>query len=127
MPWLLLMVGLYDLGIWFSVSVFHPLICCQRFISISGGDSKYECSACGKTFVSETNLKRHRQVHQEPQVCHCGATFSTKEALKEHENAKHKRLYVCKECPVWRQFFSRSGLFSHCILAHKTNSTLKVS
>ena len=59
-------------------------------------------------------------------MCQCGAKFSTKEALKEHENAKHKRLYVCKECPVWRQFLSRSGLFAHQLLRHKTGSKLEV-
>ena len=60
-------------------------------------------------------------------MCHCGASFATKEALKEHENAKHKSLYVCRECPSWRQFSSRSGLFAHKIRSHKSSTTLKVS
>ena len=92
----------------------------------SDKDSNVTCRKCGKTYASPVNLKRHLQIHKEPLKCHCGASFGTKEALKEHENAKHKSLYVCKECPVWRQFWSRSGLFAHRLANHKTSSRLKV-
>ena len=96
------------------------------YYTFSDDKSTFMCSYCGKMYSSVVNLRRHQQIHEEPQHCHCGAIFTTKEALKEHENAKHKSLYFCKKCPNLRRFSSRSGLFAHNVKAHKADTSLKV-
>jgi len=45
----------------------------------------YQCLSCGKTFVTNEELKRHERTHAKPFVCsRCSKSFARREQLKTH-------------------------------------------
>jgi len=54
----------------------------------------WKCDACGKTFRSKSELRRHGRVHsgERPYPCpECSSRFKQKSHLKVHIDAHHKR------------------------------------
>ena len=78
---------------------------------------------CGKIFGKKSNLQRHTStVHEKKSAfacAKCKKTFTTKVALKNHENSEHSEapiFYVCQYCQKnWKNSFNlKSHEKYHC-------------
>lgn len=63
----------------------------------------YICNLCGHSFQDRHNYRRHKDSHMQHRnyICeHCGACFYRKNALQDHQIAKHsnEKNFVCNEC-----------------------------
>ncbi|EPQ17226.1 Zinc finger protein 709 [Myotis brandtii] len=72
----------------------------------------WECSVCGKVFMSRSSLNRHMRSHTAPKPCKyqeygkkpykckiCGKAFSYLQPFQKHErNHSVEKSYKCKEC-----------------------------
>eukprot|EP00092_Neocalanus_flemingeri_P038716 GFUD01042158.1.p1 GENE.GFUD01042158.1~~GFUD01042158.1.p1 ORF type:complete len:333 (-),score=67.93 GFUD01042158.1:3-1001(-) len=76
------------------------------------------CTECGKTFVNNDKLKRHRMIHtgEKPYPCdECDSKFSRKDKLSHHRNVKHNEsyertgheCYICNKAHVDRWHLNR--------------------
>ena len=67
---------------------------CQKEVVISKWKQNFQCSDCGSTFSSQSNLKLHIDaIHEKkkPWLCsECGDSFSTQNNLKRHISTVHK-------------------------------------
>ena len=67
---------------------------CQKEPVIFKSKQTFQCSDCGSTFSSQSNLKLHiDSIHEKkkPWLCsECGDSFSTQNNLKRHISTVHK-------------------------------------
>ena len=67
---------------------------CQKEPVIFKSKQNFQCSDCGSTFASQSNLKLHIDaIHEKkkPWLCsECGDSFSTQNNLKRHISTVHK-------------------------------------
>lgn len=74
----------------------------------------YQCSLCGKGFLSHTGLSHHLMAHEGRKfVCPvCDSKFNQKPHLKYHLNKVHK----VSQCPICSQTFDIGDEFNQHIL-----------
>ena len=82
-----------------------------------------QCSDCGSTFSSQSNLKLHIEaIHEKkkPWLCsECGDSFSTQNNLKRHISTVHKgeKPFSCSLC--YRSFSGKRHLKKHIQEVHE--------
>lgn len=89
---------------------------------------KYECDKCGKQFLIQKNLTRHKLTHIKPndKIFNCGkchTTFQSATLLREHENYIHERVCksTCYDCgEMFNQKYSLMRHKRHHCPAKKT-------
>ena len=78
----------------------------------TAGFKPWECSACGKFFLSHSSLNRHmscqieykprehQKYHKKVYKCkNCGQTFVSPSALRTHKRSHiGEKLYACEQC-----------------------------
>lgn len=80
----------------------------------------YSCDDCGKSFLWNSELKRHRRVHtgERPYICgECGNCFGRQSTLKLHQRIHTgEKPYQCGHCG--KCFRQSSNLHQHHRLHH---------
>jgi len=79
----------------------------------------HECQLCGKTYNTGKNYSRHVRCHTVPYSCSiCKLKFSTGTYLKEHTRSVHGGMkFWCKECG--NVYTQRASLRKHILEKHK--------
>uniref|UniRef100_A0A182NBF1 Protein krueppel n=1 Tax=Anopheles dirus TaxID=7168 RepID=A0A182NBF1_9DIPT len=88
----------------------------------SASQQSYECEVCGKTFSSNTYLKKHQTIHMPHEAKHqypcplCDKLFTKSINLKTHIRLVHgeEKPFICEECG--KPFGSRGALKEHYIV-----------
>ncbi|KAI5090231.1 zinc finger protein 595-like isoform X7 [Silurus meridionalis] len=77
----------------------------------------HHCSDCGKSFLQESDLELHQQIHAGKKIksyecSHCGRSFTQVSHLRAHKRIHTgERPYRCSECG--KSFIQRSNLRTH--------------
>ncbi|KAH3776257.1 oocyte zinc finger protein XlCOF6-like [Dreissena polymorpha] len=85
-----------------------------------------ECDICGNRYKTKVSLKRHLKKHSSDntfECTRCTQYFNSKDALEQHEKAKHIKSHLCVKCG--KSFMSKSNLKSHTQLVHKEEKDAK--
>ncbi|CAL4096959.1 unnamed protein product, partial [Meganyctiphanes norvegica] len=89
------------------------------FIKIHGSERDYACDICGATYVTGTDLRRHRLKHDDvkPYPCNlCDKQFTRSHDLKVHLRYHNKELrYSCSVC---NKQFVESGNYKRHMRRH---------
>ncbi|CAG5136839.1 unnamed protein product [Candidula unifasciata] len=106
-----------------TVSIAHCMHCGQvmpksvlrhHMLQKHGDQMPYQCSLCGKGFLSHTGLSHHLMAHEGRKfVCPvCDSKFNQKPHLKYHLNNVHK----VSQCPACLQTFNIGDEFNKHLL-----------
>ena len=97
-------------------------VSCRQFCD----NENFQCSFCGKQFISKLDLIEHVYLHtgQKPYMCSfCNQKFSQKDSLNEHLKFVHKcKVSICSQCD--QAFATKSALNIH-MRQHKDQSLYK--
>jgi len=82
-------------------------------------NAENQCKDCGKSFSSESTLKRHLKAHSKVMICdRCGKGFSTEDFLVHNKSSrcsKKQTVFKCKEC---KKIFSQKGTLNMHMNTH---------
>ena len=96
----------------------------QHIDEIHEGNKHAKCELCGKTFYSNSQLRRHERCHglhkSKCVICQqCGKQFLFAHNLKRHVEAMHgtrQEIYHCSYCG--KGFRLKTSMVSHVLLVH---------
>lgn len=77
---------------------------------------KYYCDICNKVFMCKASLKKHRELHSDPETrkfecTTCKQRFSRETYLKQHVKAHHQLSFRCEFCG--KMFGRKISLMDH--------------
>ena len=88
---------------------------------------KLECGLCTKTFISPSQLKTHKEIHENIKryTCDiCQHKTSVKSSLNKHKRIRHGGgKYRCNKCTIY--FETRTDHLKHMTDIHKVSPQLK--
>ncbi len=85
-------------------AAFHQISQLRRHLIVTHAKEKpFKCNQCSRTFVSKTNLNRHKNCHNGIRTFKCGqceSAFYNSTDLKGHiRTHTGEKPYKCQECP----------------------------
>ncbi|CAK1551437.1 unnamed protein product [Leptosia nina] len=108
----------------------HCVLCSEHFTNFHQLDGhmnrhydNYICPECGDSFVANSRLDRHIQLHKRGQFpCElCGKVFPVEKYRVKHYNLVHKSTFKCRLC---KEAFT-SDLLRHLHMVQSHNSHVK--
>ena len=86
------------------------------------GSVSYICEKCGKSFISNPKLKRHRKIHEKRYPCTvpgCNEVLEKWLLLRAHLKTQHVKTHKCTDCDKVFLFKSHLKMHSQVHMKHR--------